>query len=174
MTQTFEQLLKEAEGKTPLDFPGIYDPQSFIDPKPLDIAEKLCEEKGIDVDTMSIKELVDFGKEHIKNVWNVQNEDGTVKQVRGYDISAVSLKALKTVYKKWEEQSEARESISTKEDMEDSNLRFKDILEESAKTAYPKYPAQGSTIWEGRLALIDILLVFNNFEASSLGKSSES
>ena len=172
MTQAFEQLLKEAEGKTPLDFPGIYDPQSFIDPKPLDIAEKLCEEKGIDVDTMSIKELVGFGKEHIESVWNVQNEDGTVKQVPGYDISSASLKKLRAIYQKWEDQNEDRESATTREQKEAANALFKSLVDDCGEIAYVDHGDR--TIWEKRVALIDILLIFNNFEASSLGKSSES
>ena len=58
--------------------------------------------------------------------------------------------------------------------METANATFESIVQECGKIAYPTYPVQGSTVWEGRLALIDTLLIFNNFELSSLGKSSKS
>lgn len=174
MTEALKKLLTEAEGKTPLDFKGIYEPDSFIDPKPLDVAEKLCELNAVDVDTVSIKELVEFGKAHIESVWNVQNKDGSIKKVEGYDISSLSLKKLKALYTRWEENKQDPNTEPTKEDMEKTNATFKSIVADCGKVAYPAYPVQGSTIWEGRLALIDVLLVFNNFELSSLGKSLES
>ena len=174
MTEALKKILTEAEGKTPLDFKGIYEPDSFIDPKPLDVAEKLCELNAVDVDTVSIKELVEFGKAHIESVWNVQNKDGSIKQVAGYDISSVSIKTLRALYTRWDENKQDPNAKPTKEQMEATNAIFESIVKECGKIAYPTYPVQGSTIWEGRLALIDILLVFNNFELSSLGKSSKS
>ena len=174
MTEALKKILTEAEGKTPLDFKGIYEPDSFVDPKPLDIAEKLCELNGVDLDTISIKELVEFGKAHIESVWNVQNKDGSIKQVAGYDISSVGIKPLKRLYTRWDENKQDPNAKPTKEEMETTNATFESIVKECGKIAYPAYPVQGSTIWEGRLALIDVLLVFNNFELSSLGKSLES
>lgn len=174
MTEALKKLLTEAKGKTPLDFQGIYDPDSFADPKPLDVAEKLCELNAVDLDTISIKELVEFGKAHIEGVWNVQNKDGSIKQVAGYDISSVSIKTLRALYTRWDENKQDPNAKPTKEDMEKTNATFKSITVDCGKVAYPSYPVQGSTIWEERLALIDILLVFNNFELSSLGKSLES
>ena len=174
MTEALKKLLTEAEGKTPLDFKGIYEPDSFIDPKPLDVAEKLCELNAVDVDTVSIKELVEFGKAHIESVWNAQNKDDSIKKVEGYDISSSSVKTLKALYTKWDTNKQDPNAKPTKEEMEAKNATFEIIVKECGKIAYPAYPVQGSTIWEGRLALIDILLVFNNFELSSLGKSLES
>lgn len=174
MTEALKKLLTEAEGKTPLDFQGIYEPNSFTDPKPLDVAEKLCELNAVDLDTISIKELVEFGKAHIEGVWNVQNKDSSIKKVVGYDISSVGIKPLKRLYTRWDENKQDPNTEPTKEDMEKTNATFKSITVDCGKVAYPSYPVQGSTIWEGRLALIDILLVFNNFELSSLGKSLES
>lgn len=175
MTEQLKKLLTEAEGKTPLDFQGIYEPDSFAEPKPLDVAEKICELNAVDLDTISIKELVEFGKAHIESVWNVQNKDGSIKQIAaGYDISSVSIKTLRALYTRWDENKQDPNAKLTKEEMETANATFESIVKECGKIAYPTYPVQGSTIWEGRLALIDILLVFNNFELSSLGKSSKS
>ena len=174
MTEALKKLLTEAEGKTPLDFKGIYEPDSFTDPKPLDVAEKLCELNAVDVDTISIKALVEFGKAHIQNVWELQNKDGSIKQVVGYDISSLSIKPLKALYERWKENKQDANMEPTKEEMEATNAAFRSIVEDCGKIAYLSYPVQGSTIWEGRLALIDILLIFNNFELSSLGKSLES
>ncbi|GEM_PF-4562286 len=174
MTEALKSLIKEAEGKTPLDFQGVYEPDSLIDPKPLEVAEKLCELNAIDVDTVSIKELVELGRAHIQSVWEIQNKDFSIKQVKGYDISSVSIKPLKALYERWKENKQDPHTEPTKEEMEATNATFKNIVADCGKIAYPSYPVQGSTIWEGRVCFIDILLVFNNFEASSLGKSLES
>lgn len=172
MIEALKSLIKEAEGKTPLDFQGVYEPDSLIDPNPLEVAEKLCELNAIDVDTVSIKELVEFGRTHIQSVWAIQNgKDNLIKQVDGYDISSIGIKTLKALYQRWEAQQNLKMDMSA-EEMKERNAIFKNIVADCGKIAYPSYPVQGSTIWEGRVCLIDILLVFNNFEASSLGKSS--
>lgn len=173
MIEEFKKILKESEGKTPLDFPDVYDADSFADPKPLEIGDKICKIEGIDSDLVPIKDIFEFGKAHIQNVYSFQNKDSSIKQIVGYDISAVPLSELKSFYDKWNTNKEDPLE-NTQEDTVKRNEQFKNIVKEAGAIAYPKYPAEGSTVWEGRVALLDILLVFNNFEASSLGKSFKS
>ena len=171
MTEALRNLLKEAEGKTPMDFPNVYNAETLQDPTPLKIALKLCEQSGIDTDTVTVAELAALGKAHIAEVWSVTN-NGRIKLIKGYDLSGARVKELEAIYVEWESQKEESSSgDKTKTEMETANEKFSTLMKRAAKLAFANYPANGATQWEGFLTMIDISTIFGNFEKSTLGES---